>query len=367
MIPVITAFAQSPDRGRGLARDMRVRWALEEVGQPYEVRLVSFRDMKEPSHRALHPFGQIPTYEKGDLVLFETGAIVLHIAEQHPGLLPEAADAKARAKAWMFAALGTMELPILELATAKLLERDKPWTAERLSLLEDRIRVRLTELSICLGEAEWLAGAFSGGDLLMAHVLLRLSGSGLLDEYPNLFARAGGAPKGTLDRDGLLTPAQRGVVRHRPVQAGHPQQARHLADRLPQRQAEQDLEAEAELDGSIGEGPGPPRMTALGCRPLHLPIQPNQQQAAPAQRGVVGGPVRRPVAGRRTLAHAPHPDKRSEAPYARPPAHSLGNNALSCGGSHRSRGNSGLPWQTSAEQSSGQSRRARPHGRVGAE
>ena len=87
-IPTITAFERSPDRGRGLARDMRVRWALEEVGQPYEVRLVSFEDMKAPAHLARHPFGQIPTYEAGDLVLFESGAIVLHIAERHAGLLP---------------------------------------------------------------------------------------------------------------------------------------------------------------------------------------------------------------------------------------------------------------------------------------
>jgi glutathione S-transferase len=156
MTPVITVFKQSPDRGRGLARDMRVRWALEEVGQPYEVRLVSFAEMKGPAHRSLHPFGQIPTYEEGGLVLFESGAIVLHIAEHHPGLLPEGATARARATAWMFAALSTVEPPILELAAAKLLESDKPWTAERLPLIEDRIRVRLSELSSCLGEAEWL-------------------------------------------------------------------------------------------------------------------------------------------------------------------------------------------------------------------
>ncbi|TNC64910.1 glutathione S-transferase family protein [Rubellimicrobium roseum] len=188
MIPVVTAFAQSPDRGRGLARDMRVRWALEEVGQPYEVRLVSFREMKEPSHRALHPFGQIPTYEDGDLVLFETGAIVLHIAQRHPGLLPDDPDARARAVAFMFAALSTVEPPILDLATAKLLEHDKPWAEARLPLVEDRIRTRLGELSARLGGAEWLDGAFSAGDLLMVHVLLRLGASGLLDEYRPLAA-----------------------------------------------------------------------------------------------------------------------------------------------------------------------------------
>ncbi len=108
MTITITAFERSPDGGKGLARDTRVRWALEEVGQPYEVRLVSFRAMKEPAHLALHPFGQIPTYEEGDLALFETGAIVSHIAERHAGLLPDDANARARAITWMFAAVNTV-------------------------------------------------------------------------------------------------------------------------------------------------------------------------------------------------------------------------------------------------------------------
>ena len=188
MSPTITAFKTSPDRGRGLARDMRVRWALEEVGQPYDVRLVSFAAMKEPAHRARHPFGQIPTYEEGDLVLFESGAIVFHIAERHGGLLPDDANARARAVAWMFAALNTVEPPIVDRSMATILERDKSWYAERLPVLEDRIRGRLDELSSRLGDAEWLDGAFSAGDLLMVTVLLRLGGSGLLEEHPNLAA-----------------------------------------------------------------------------------------------------------------------------------------------------------------------------------
>jgi glutathione S-transferase len=186
MIPVITAFESSPDRGQGLARDMRVRWALEEVGQPYEVRLVSFQAMKEPAHRARHPFGQILTYEEGDLVLFESGAIVLHIAERHAGLLPNDANARSRAIAWMFAALNTVEPPILDLAVAKFLEGDKPWTAERLELIKERICKRLHDLSVRLGDADWLDGAFSAGDLMMVHALQRLKPSGLLGEYPNL-------------------------------------------------------------------------------------------------------------------------------------------------------------------------------------
>ena len=189
--PVITAFERSPDRGRGLARDMRVRWALEEVGQAYEVRLVSFGAMKEPAHRALHPFGQIPTYEEGALVLFESGAIVFHIAEHRAGLLPDDANARARAITWMFAALNTVEQPILDLQTTRFLERDKTWYEQRLLIVENRIRDRLGELSDRLGNADWLDGGFSAGDLMMVSVLLRLKASGLLDEYPNLSAYVG--------------------------------------------------------------------------------------------------------------------------------------------------------------------------------
>jgi glutathione S-transferase len=188
MIPTITAFERSPDRGRGLARDMRVRWALEEVGQPYEVRLVSFAAMKEPAHRRVHPFGQIPTYEEGDLALFESGAIVLHIAERHAGLLPEDANARARAISWMFAALNTVEPPIVERSLATLMERGTTWYEARLPMLEDRICARLGDLSSRLGGGDWLDGAFSAGDLLMVTVLRRLDGSGLLERYPNLLA-----------------------------------------------------------------------------------------------------------------------------------------------------------------------------------
>ena len=188
MTIILTAFERSPDGGKGLARDTRVRWALEEVGQPYQVRPVSFRAMKEPAHLTRHPFGQIPTYEEGDLTLFETGSIVFHIAERHAGLLPNDPNARARAITWMFAALNTVEPPILELANARLLEGDKPWHPERLPLVEDRVRARLAQLSVRLGEADWLNGAFSAGDLLMVSVLLRLKSSGLLDEFPNLAA-----------------------------------------------------------------------------------------------------------------------------------------------------------------------------------
>ena len=188
MIPTITAFERSPDGGKGLARDTRVRWALEETDQVYEVRLVSFRAMKEPAHLALHPFGQIPTYEEGDLVLFETGAIVLHLAGRHAGLLPEDPNARARAIMWMFAALSTVEPPILEFANARILESDKPWSRERMPVVADRVRSRLSQLSARVGDDDWLDGAFSAGDLMMVSVLLRLRSSGILDEFPNLAA-----------------------------------------------------------------------------------------------------------------------------------------------------------------------------------
>jgi glutathione S-transferase len=188
MKPTITAFKASPDRGRGLARDMQVRWALEELGLPYDVRLVTFAQMKEAEHLAIQPFGQIPTYEAGDLALFESGAIVHHLALNHPGLLPEDANARARALTWMFAALVTMQPPIVEFGMATILERDKPWFEARQPMLEQAVRTRLDQLSTRLGDAVWLDGEFSAGDLLMVGVLRRLGSSGLVQDYPNLAA-----------------------------------------------------------------------------------------------------------------------------------------------------------------------------------
>lgn len=186
MRPTITAFAQSPDQGRGLARDMRVRWALEEAGRPYDVRLVSFEEMKQSEHLALHPFGQIPTYEEGDLVLFESGAIVLHIATHHRGLLPDDPDARERAIGWLFAALNTVEPPIVEREQVEYIEADRSWHEARLPLLDDRVRVRMKQLADRLGDAEWLDGGFSAGDLMMVMVLRRLEGMNILADYPNL-------------------------------------------------------------------------------------------------------------------------------------------------------------------------------------
>jgi glutathione S-transferase len=186
--PVVTVFERSPDDGRGMARDMRVRWALEEVEQPYDVRLVSFSQMKDPTYRALHPFGQIPTYAEGDLVLFESGAIVLHIAERHEGLLPDDPAGRMRAIMWMFAALSTVEPPIVDREMAAYLERGEEWYTRRIGLAEERMRVRLGELSRRLGTADWIDGAFSAGDLMLIDVLRRIGGSSLLNEFPNLAA-----------------------------------------------------------------------------------------------------------------------------------------------------------------------------------
>ncbi|WP_295812671.1 glutathione S-transferase family protein [uncultured Nitratireductor sp.] len=188
MAPIISVFENSPDRGQGHARDMRVRWALEEVGQPYDIRTVSFKQMKKPAYRALHPFGQIPTYEEDGLTLFESGAIVLHIAQKQSGLLPEDEHARARAITWMFAALNTVEPPIVERETATYTERNRSWFEEHLEMLNERVHVRLRDLSASLGDAEWLDGTFSVGDLMMVCVLRRLEGSGILDRYPNLSA-----------------------------------------------------------------------------------------------------------------------------------------------------------------------------------
>ena len=188
MTPTITAFEYSPDGGQGQARDMRVRWALEEVGLPYDVRLVSFEAMKQPAHRKLQPFGQIPTFEDGDLTLFESGSIVLHLAQRHAGLLPQEEKARARAITWMFAALNTVEPSIVERELMPYLEKEKPWYAERLAFVEQRVRERLGELSNRLDGAEWLDGAFSAGDLMMVCVLRRLDETSIVSEFPRLAA-----------------------------------------------------------------------------------------------------------------------------------------------------------------------------------
>ncbi len=184
----ITVFARAFDEGRGLARDMRVRWALEEVGQPYNVRPVPWEKFKEEAHLARNPFGQIPTYEEGDLTLFESGAIVLHIAERFPGLLPKEPDARARAIMWIFAALSTIEPPIVDRDVVEYFEAGESWQGERFAMVDARIHARLTQLAASMGDSDWLDGAFSAADIIMVHVLRRLEGSRLLEDFPTLAA-----------------------------------------------------------------------------------------------------------------------------------------------------------------------------------
>jgi glutathione S-transferase len=186
--PLLTAYDWAPDEGAGLVRDMRVRWALEEVGQDYDVRLLHWGEQKAPAHRARNPFGQVPTYEEDGLVLFESGAIVLHIAETWPGLLPADPAARARAIEWMFAALNSVEPGILDLIVAKYIDAREDWAQARMPSVLARLRVRLDELAARLGDGEWLDGAFSAGDLLMVQVLRNVKVSGMLDAWPNLAA-----------------------------------------------------------------------------------------------------------------------------------------------------------------------------------
>lgn len=182
----ITAFDWVPDFAKGLVRDLRVRWALEETGQDYRVRYLSQGDQKQPPHRALQPFGQAPTYVAGGLALFESGAIVLHIAQTHDGLLPEGSAARARAVEWIFAALNTVEIPISDFALVDIFEADEPWSAPRRPAVVERVGERLGELADYLGENEWLDGDFSAGDLMMISVLRQLRGSGLVERYETL-------------------------------------------------------------------------------------------------------------------------------------------------------------------------------------
>ncbi len=186
MEPIVSVFDQSPDGGRGLARDMPVRWALEEAGRSYGIRRLSFAAIKEAEHIARQPFGQIPVYEEADLVLFESGAIVLHIAQACPALLPAEHASRSRAAMWMFAALNTVEPPVWDYDMAGFLDRGKPWQAERNALLEQQLRTRLGQLAAQLGDAPWLEAAFSAGDLMMICVLRRIADAPLMDDFPAL-------------------------------------------------------------------------------------------------------------------------------------------------------------------------------------
>lgn len=185
--PTLTAYDWAPDEGRGLVRDMRVRWALEEVGQPYDVRYLHWGQQKEPAHRARSPFGQVPAYEEGPVVQFESGAIVLHIAQRWPGLLPDDPAGRAHAIDWIFAALNTVEPVVWDQVVARIIDSKQDWAKDRWPSVLERLQTRLSELAAALGENDWLAGEFSAGDLLMVQVL-RHTDAAILADYPTLAA-----------------------------------------------------------------------------------------------------------------------------------------------------------------------------------
>ena len=188
MTVTITAFDWVPDFAKGQVRDLRVRWALEEVGERYDVRYLSQGEQKAPPHRARQPFGQLPTLEEDGLTLFESGAIIHHIASTRAGLFPADPAARARAIEWMFAALNTVEPPIMDLATIDFFEADKPWSKPRRPAAVERITTRFREVADRLGDAEWLDGDFTAGDLLMVSVLRILDGEAPLTDFPTLVA-----------------------------------------------------------------------------------------------------------------------------------------------------------------------------------
>jgi glutathione S-transferase len=186
--PVVVGYNWAPDRGMGLVRDMRVRWALEEVGVAYDERHLDWGEQKAPEHRARNPFGQVPAYEEDGLVLFESGAIVLHIARRWPGLLPTDPAAQERAVQWLFAALNTVEPVVWDRVIAVIVDGQQPWAQDRLPGVLERLHVRLGELSVALGDNDWLDGGFSVGDLMMVQVLRHVNDAAILGAYPNLAA-----------------------------------------------------------------------------------------------------------------------------------------------------------------------------------
>ncbi|WP_374943140.1 glutathione S-transferase family protein [Sphingomonas sp.] len=187
MTPVITTFDWVPDFARGFVRDVRARWACEEVGLPYRTHLIDFDEAKSPDHRAGQPFGQVPTWDDGEVAIFESGAIVLHIARTLPGLLPGNRAARARAEQWAIAALNSVEPTIFDLMQCDLFEADKPWSAQRRPAVVDRLHARLQGVANALGDAPWLDGdAFTAGDLTMVSALRQIGDASLLAEHAKL-------------------------------------------------------------------------------------------------------------------------------------------------------------------------------------
>jgi glutathione S-transferase len=187
MIPTITTFSWVPEFARGFVRDMRPRWAFEEVGQPYNVDLIT--DSKSPEHRRFQPFGQVPTYRDDEVAIFESGAIVLRIAERAGKLIPLDQAPRMRALQWLAAALNSVEPYVMALAINDIFEADREWSKARHIKVVDDLRTRLADLETALGDNAWLNGIeFTIGDLMMISVLGGLRGAAVLDGFPRLAA-----------------------------------------------------------------------------------------------------------------------------------------------------------------------------------
>jgi glutathione S-transferase len=187
MIPTITTFGWVPEFARGFVRDMRPRWAFEEVGQPYQVDLIS--NSKTPEHRRFQPFGQVPTYRDDEVAIFESGAIVLRIAERAGKLIPAEPAPRMRALQWVAAALNSVEPYVMALAINDVFEADREWSKARHVKVLDDLKTRLADLGAALGDNVWLDGAeFTVGDLMMISVLGGLRGTAVLTDFPRLAA-----------------------------------------------------------------------------------------------------------------------------------------------------------------------------------
>jgi glutathione S-transferase len=184
----LTTFRSVPPFAVGHVRDLRVRWALEEAGQPYDVRLIGFEDKESPAYRGEQPFAQVPVLRDGDLTLFETGAILLHLGERFPVLLPRDPSARAHATMWVFAALNSVEPYLGNLANLVAFSMDQPWAAAQRPVLEEIALKRLGQVDAWLEGRDYLAGDFSAADILMTTVVRLLDGMGYVERFARLAA-----------------------------------------------------------------------------------------------------------------------------------------------------------------------------------
>ena len=182
----VSAFRWVPPFARGLVRDLRVRWALEEAGLSYTAKLIGPKDQASTEYREWQPFGQVPAFAQDGLEMFESGAIVLHIAEQSEALMPRDAGGRARVQSWLIAALNSIEPAVQQLTEIDLFHSGAEWTKVRRPQVEDRVKSRLAALAAWLGDREYLEGRYSAADLLMVTVLRNLRHTDLVAQYPTI-------------------------------------------------------------------------------------------------------------------------------------------------------------------------------------